>query len=589
MATDLPPPADPALALLAAAAEDEVYATLLARAPELAEEFAGQIPRAKADIMRRLGTAAAQEGIDLSELPHDFQKSVANCVTNYALALTGAAHRETELRRDAGASGVGSVLDWAREQRRLDPAWSALAFFEQWVIDGHPLHPGAKIRIGMTPQDVIRTCPEWGNVVELAVVALARSHAREHPSGGAEPGSLTAILRAEHPAVDAALRNEVDDPESVVLLPVHPWQAAEVLPRRFSTELAAGTVRLLTSVTIPARPLVSYRTMAPLPTAATRYPSHLKTALSVQLTNAARGVSPQAVASGPEISGLMDRILARENHFDGKLDVLRERAGAHFVSDVGDRPTPGASAGDALTRSAALSALVRENPEASSRPDEFLLPIGALWAKSPLGDRPIVAELLDEVRRDSPGLSPAEAGVRFMAEYARVCLPPLLTLLSRYGVALEAHGENTLLAVSGGLPRRCHLRDFGGIRIDRERLARQGLRCDLAAGSPIATANAGALRQKLYFALFVNDATTLVTCLAQVTGLPAARLWEPVRLIARATFEHLHRTEPRPEVVRADSAALLELPWERKALLTMWLQRAVTDYTFVPATNPLAA
>ena len=38
----------------------------------------------------------------------------------------------------------------------------------------------------------------------------------------------------------------------------------------------------------------------------------------------------------------------------------------------------------------------------------------------------------------------------------------------------------------------------------------------------------------------------------------------------------------------ADADALLRQPWPNKALLSMWLHGAVTDYTYLPVENPLA-
>jgi siderophore synthetase component len=39
--------------------------------------------------------------------------------------------------------------------------FSPLAFYEQLVVDGHPLHPGAKLKLGLGVGDVIRHSPEW--------------------------------------------------------------------------------------------------------------------------------------------------------------------------------------------------------------------------------------------------------------------------------------------------------------------------------------------------------------------------------------------------------------------------------------------
>ncbi len=53
-------------------------------------------------------------------------------------------------------------------------------------------------------------------------------------------------------------------------------------------------------------------------------------------------------------------------------------------------------------------------------------------------------------------------------------LPPLLTML-HLGVALEAHGQNTLVAIEDGRPVDVFYRDVGGIHVSPQRLARAGV------------------------------------------------------------------------------------------------------------------
>ncbi|MGI8648153.1 MAG: hypothetical protein DLM55_04610 [Acidimicrobiales bacterium] len=571
-----------------------VRSVLAERDSKLAFAYAGCLIAAQRDIERRLGVAMRRESVAITDLRQRAQLQLADCVANYALALLGARHRETALRQQVAHSGVTTLVEWA-QQRRQDPKHSMLALFEQWIIQGHPLHPAAKVRVGMNPAEVLATCPEWGNTVELRVVALHHAAAQEYGSAitqsPAQQRPLTDLLLREHPQLQAAVVAEYGAQQrfqdSVTLLPVHPWQADHVLPQRFGCELSDGTLRFL-PVRIPARPLVSYRTLIPVATPTAPHPSHLKTALSVQLTNALRGVSPSAAHNGPQVSRLLEEILRREHYFSGRLQVLTEPAAAHFQFD---EPQTATNA-QALPRSCELAALARHNPELDLGEDELLLPAGALTARSPLSNQPILAELLDALRAAEPNAAVlgnrADAARYFAYRYAQVCVPPLLTLLTRYGVALEAHGENLLLGIRGGEPHRCMVRDFGGVRIHSQRLAKQQLHIQLRAGSVITTNDDHELRHKLYFALFTNELNQLVSCLSMLSGLPTAQLWQPFHVAAAHTFDKL-ATEPGiRRAAQEDARALLEQHWPYKAMLSMWLRGEVTDYSYLPTHNPFA-
>jgi siderophore synthetase component len=562
-----------------ARAAQQVLAELSCRDPGLIDGYRAHLVAAARVVGDRLGRAARTEGVAPADLPEAAVSQLGNCVANYALGLLGAHQRGRRLAEQAG--GGHTMASWARWQRLTDPGWSVLAFFEQWVVDGHPLHPATKVREPMSAADVLDTCPEWGNVVPLAVAALAPTIAVGHGPTSSTAGALTGLLLAEHPDLAGALADEGLPACSTTLLPVHPWQVRNVLAERYGPQLRSGELRLLTP-TIPARPLVSYRTLVPLATPRTRHPHHLKTSLSVRLTNAFRGNSPAAVHNAPAASALLAEIVRAEAGFGGRLTVLAEPASARFAA-------PGSTDDDSsgLSRSAALSAIARQNPEDGLDPTEILLPTGALWAMSPLSHQPVLGELLDELRAAAPRTR-AQAADLFARDYAQLVLPPLLTLLTRYGVAMEAHGENTLLVLRSGRPVRAVLRDLGGIRVHPDRLAGAGLHVDLLPGNHLLTDDADELRNKAFYAQFVNDATQLVSCLAHLSGSAPGSFWRHFATTARATFDALARQPALRAAASGDADALLSKPWPHKALLSMWLHGAVTDYTYLPVANPLA-
>ena len=340
---------------------------------------------------------------------------LANSVANLALA------RAAQPRPDGGEP----ALDRAR--RHPDP----LAWFEQSVVDGHPWHPCCRTRLGLSEDEVRGYAPEHRRVVELAVVRVpAQRWLGSHPA--AEP-----------------------------LLYLHPWQHAHSYP-----DLEVET-------TVPARPLLSLRTLALVDD-----PSHhVKTALDVQMTSAVRTVSPAAIHNGP----LLSRMLAELP--TGTVSVMPEVCvGAMLVDGEPSRH---------------LAAVHRRVPMLAH--GEVALPFAALAAPSPATGRPIVEELAGP----DPGA--------FLDRVVDLTVPSLLTLLE-WGVALEAHGQNLLLVLRDGRPARLLYRDLGGVRISPARLRRHGIQAPPLRGD-LLTDDPDELRTKLIASLVSTVLYELVTLL----------------------------------------------------------------------------
>jgi len=269
--------------------------------------------------------------------------------------------------------------------------------------------------------------------------------------------------------------------------------------------------------TAPVRPLMSLRTVAPLDGG-----DHYKTAVDVQMTSAVRTVSPAAVHNGPRLSTLLAALTA-----DLPLSVLAETAAGAVIVD-----------GEPQRH---LAHLRREAPRIAA--DEAVLPLGAL----------AVPGLLQEAAGGDP--------YGWFADLAVILWTPLVTVLGR-GVALEAHGQNTLVVLRAGRPVRILYRDLGGVRVSARRLRAAGveppdLRGDLPSDDP------GVLRTKLAASALGTVAAELITLLARL-GTDPARLW--------ATVAAAIRSAGTPDV-----APLLRDPLPIKATTAMRL-----------ATDPLA-
>ena len=99
------------------------------------------------------------------------------------------------------------------------------------------------------------------------------------------------------------------DPGAWLPLPVHPYQAQRLIPRKFSGEIAAGHLLMLPDVCFAASPTMSFRTVVPdgspiLP--------HVKLPVCLRLTSVQRTVSPKSAVMDKSRSGSWNMLSARD-------------------------------------------------------------------------------------------------------------------------------------------------------------------------------------------------------------------------------------------------------------------------------------
>jgi siderophore synthetase component len=510
-----------------------------------------------------------------------FREELENSATNLALALTGADLRKRALRQEASRLGVRTSLDYVQAVQALDPTFSPLAFYEQWVIEGHPLHPGARMKMGMEPEDLVRYAPEWGARPGVALVAVLRSSVRvvsRIGQGAAE------VLAREYPDVrrqaDEALRRMGRSPADYEFIPVHPWQLAHTLPELHAGAILRGEVVLLPSCTLPAQSLISFRSFAPVQRRSDGK-HHLKTAINVHMTSAVRTVSPNAAENGPLVSRVLAEIFRREGQFGGSFAAASEDVGIYY------RPTGSEPDADTAAQSKHLAAMFRENPENHVREGEIALPAAALTAESPLGSGPVVGEMIEAYSRLAGISDPHLGAAAFLERYAAVTVPGFLTLMTRYGIALEGHMQNSVCVFRGGELTRLVVRDLGAIRIVPERLGREQLGLDLMAGSAILADDLDDLRNKIYYSFFQNHLAELIVAIVRHMGTPEQVLWGKVAAVTRRAFAALKGVPGLERQASEDEEALFQPTLALKALTTMRLRDQATDYTFAEVPNPL--
>ncbi|RBW68767.1 IucA/IucC family protein [Bacillus taeanensis] len=524
----------------------------------------------------------AIEGDIKEEQFQRFRKELQNSSANYALALAGAEQRTKELAKELSGTAIASSLEWVQQKIAGDPWFSPLSFYEQWVVDGHTIHPCSKTKFGLAVSDVIQYSPEWGSHPEIMLTAVRKTCCTLTVLKDKCPSDL---LYHEYPGlkehVAMKLHEKGVSAADYELVPVHPWQLENTLPHLYEEAIRACDIVPITDFSIKAAALVSFRSLAPVQKRS-QQKHHIKTAINVQTTSAVRTVSPASTINGPKLSKTFTHILKKENRFNETFLMLEESAGIYYT------PLNKNLSEDEKTKLGKnLASILRENPEKHLKDDEILMPGAALIAKSPISGKYVIEELIEQFAALNQISDQKEAALAFIKRYAKNSLPGFLTMMSRYGISLEGHLQNSVPVFKNGALVKMIVRDYGGIRIVKERLEKQNLSIDLAANSTILTENANELRTVLSHAIFQNHLGEMIACLVRVIDIEEEELWQPIFTVCRNIFRELKRDSLIKEQAQEDEKSLFRPMLDLKALATMRLLDDSTDYSYTKVPNPM--
>lgn len=504
--------------------------------------------------------------LKLQQKENSFIEELENSVVNYALALTGA-----ELRREK-LYWQGDTFSFLLAERKKNPSFSPLVFTEQWVIDGHTLHPCTKTRLGLTAKEVIEFSPEWGGTANLIPVAIHRKLTFMNAMG---EETMTQILLKEYPHLAAVFEEQLPaNGKDYELIPVHPWQLEHTIKPYLQKEIDQALIIPLERIHIAASALLSFRSLAPN---GSHTLHHVKTAVNVQMTSAKRTVSPASIKNGPTISAILKKIEAIEPVIRNSYQFSAESAGGHYL--------PGQTDNNGFLMKN-LSALLRENPEKNLSEAEIALPAAFLISQSPFTGKLILLELVENYSHTKQ-INLNKAAVQYMRRYAELLLPGLITLISKYGISLEAHLQNTVPVFHNGMPVRFLFRDNGGIRIKEERFSLFEWDGTIDNDTNLLTDNEQDLFNMFSHALLHNHLGEMIFFLSKELQVEEKTLWQPVRDIVYSTISILkEQGNCRQAVVLLEKKIFAPLA-PLKALVKMRLTDQFTEnvYTLVP--NPL--
>ncbi len=422
---------------------------------------------------------------------------------------------------------------------------------EQALLAGHPLHPTPKSRDGLTEPAY---SPELRGGFQLDWFSVDAELVAEDSEIGPAARDLCTFLSGTLP-------------DGGVLVPAHPWQAADLLRRPAVRELVqSGCLRHRGRSGARWFPTSSLRTVY-RPDA----PVMLKLSLGLNITNSRRenlrkellrGIEAHRLFAGP----VGTRLLAAHPSFRMLTDA------AYLAVDG----VPG------------LDVSVRHSP---FRPTDYVYCVAALTdlGRGVIAPDGAVHELAAHLRglAEATGRAAREVSLDWFGRYVDRLIAPMLWLDAELGVTLEGHQQNTLIQLDEqGYPGAGWYRDNQGYYYRASRVAE----LERLAGMPElgrasdTVVEDRVVTERLIYYVGINN------LFGMVGALGCAGLAEERELIqvARDRLSPLHGHEPTELLLNAANLRCKANLLTRAAGLDELVGELATQSVYVEIPNPCA-
>ncbi|CEK11997.1 IucA/IucC family protein [Legionella hackeliae] len=483
------------------------------------------------------------------------QHELDETVANEAMAQAYRQCWQQEIRKQA--SGFTNFWAWLCQK---EDTQEILQFLEQWGCLGHPYHPNFRAKIGFSRREILQYSPEFNAQLSLHWCALHQQHTYLPEHSKNYKALIAQQLPREYQLWQSQLTFKHYDPDCYLPLPLHPWQWRNQIQHQFSQLIDNKELILLPHHQL-VKPSMSFRTMMPLNAGC-----HLKLAAAVHTTSALRTVSPASIENGPLLSSWIHGLLEKHHHYQHTLFIAADLAGMRVSGNTIPEH-----------QHKQLAVIVRENPISQLKEEQILVPVGALFAQTPLSDNSLLIDIIN-----ASGLEPLD----YLKQYCQCLLSGQLHLLLRYGIALEAHQQNTLIAFTNHRPTAVVIRDLGNITICLHRFYESISKPTLHPESRITTEELAALNSKFIHGNLTSNLAYWIEHLAHYHGFSTHDLWQLVR---QELYKLLEKLSPdiNKELFNYHKNLLFSKQWQHKALLTMRLYKENPDFIATLIANPL--
>ncbi|MEL0539390.1 IucA/IucC family protein [Staphylococcus debuckii] len=438
---------------------------------------------------------------------------------------------------------------WMQHMSALDEM-NDLLYSESLAVEGHPTHPLSKTKLPLSNEEVERYAPEFEKVIPLKVMLIRKEDAIATSASLDPDFMLNEVLRDEKQRLKhfvKALNLKLEDYDVVI---VHPWQYEHVIIDRFKDWIQERRL-IPTPITLPSKATLSFRTMALL-----NRPFHIKLPVEVQATSAVRTVSSVTTKDGPKLSYELQDML----HLYPQLKIAKEPYGLH--ADV------------EADKARQLAYIVREKPFIDG--EGVTVVTASLVNPNPIDDHTIVDSYLEWVDNEIS----KNTIKQFITVYAHTLIPPLIAYIQDYGIALEAHMQNTIVKLGKDYRMAFAVRDLGGSRIDLPSLQEKLPNVEVENQSLIADQIEDVIA-KFQHAVIQNQMGELTYHFQQYECIDENEMFEIIRHI---TLNAIDPNKPHADILKK---VLFAKTMKVKSLMRMRMEGKVKKYVNTEVANPL--
>lgn len=226
-----------------------------------------------------------------------------------------------------------------------------------------------------------------------------------------------------------------------------------------------------------------------------------------------------------------------------------------------------------------LALIVSKNPSLQAQNKKRIVPLTALFASSPLTNKPLLLEIIL-----ASGLNPVE----YFRHYCQRLLSGQLHLLLRYGVVLGGDLETSLLLFEENQPYALMIAECNKVLICKNTMYSNRFNPAFPSASTSITDSLDEVRNKFLQSNLQNNLSYWIRCLNQFYGLELEKLWRIVRESLENRLRELaYDEEIDPAVFDLQKKGLLSTAWQHPCLLVMRLHASPKEM-YRQVHNPLA-
>lgn len=443
-----------------------------------------------------------------------------------------------------------------------------LTFFEQWCINGHLIHPTPKSKQGLSIDDLVKYSPEAKKYFKLELVAVRRDLSIYNCNNDMSYDDyMKTILKSDYEKLKDTFKDYHLSWEDYYIIPVHPWQYSyilnnniEILNNKVLTD--KDLFKIKSDINIEGKALVSFRSLF-----LKGIGMFIKLPMEVQITSSRRHLSTRASHHAVYISKILSTI-KQNNGVSSKFEFENENVSVHISKYIG--------------------AIYRESINYLTGGNSIVMPVAAFYENSPVNHgKTILEDLVDLYAKANNFACIDEAVTSFFEKYVKLMTDDVVRLMTVYGIALEAHLQNSIIVLKNFSPEKVIIRDGEAINICLDRLKVDFPDHKFFPDSWNVIDGPKDCQKVIMHSLITSNIGQLIYYICYRYNMDEKILWSIVKNILKLNFQEIKETKYSANAVE-DESYLFSDYINSKSLFKMKIEnKGGNEFLYVRLHNPL--